>query len=231
MRYPSNTGHKNITYREKLNDYFVQIVRKGQALHLAFSSLEEAIETRDRALQFYEKVNRFPTRKELNLKRRERRLKIDKDHEKFISYEDQCGKRPYKVRIDKDCQIFIQNLATLEEAMKRRDEVLKFYYEHDRLPNREEQENIFGVRFKTRSHSRSSKTRSSNTGYRNISFNISLKHYNFAISRKGQIFSINVDTLEEAIAIREEILKFYDDHGRLPTKLEYRASLMKGTSL
>ena len=227
----SNSGHKNITYRDDLNDYFVQIVRKGRALQLSFNSLEEAIEIRDRALQFYEKFNRFPTRKELNLKRRERRIKIDKDHEKFISLDMTCGKRPYRVRIDKDCQIFTQNLTSLEKAIKRRDEVLKFYYEHDRLPNREEQENIFGVRFKTRSQSRSSKTQSSNTGYRNISFNTSLKRYNFAISRKGQIFSINVDRLEEAIAIREGILKFYDDNDRLPTKLEYRESLKKGTLL
>lgn len=227
----SNSGHKNITYRDNLNDYFVQIVRKGRALQLSFNSLEEAIEIRDRVLQFYEKFDRFPTRKELNLKRRERRIKIDKDHEKFISLDMTCGKRPYRIRIDKDCQIFTQNLTTLEEAIKRRDEVLKFYYEHDRLPNREEQENIFGVRFKTRSHSRSSKTQSSNTGYRNISFNTSLKRYNFAISRKGQIFSINVDTLEEAISIRKEILKFYDNNDRLPTKLEYRASLKKGTLL
>lgn len=66
----SNSGHKNITYREDLNDYFVQIVRKGKALQLSFNSLEEAIEIRDRALQFYEKFNRFPTRKELNLKKK-----------------------------------------------------------------------------------------------------------------------------------------------------------------
>lgn len=45
----ANTGQKNITYREDLDDYFVQILRNRKKFGQAFNTLEEAIEVRDKA--------------------------------------------------------------------------------------------------------------------------------------------------------------------------------------
>lgn len=219
---------KHITYREKRNDYYLRLSKDGIHLNLAFNTIDEAIDARDRAIEFYDQFGRLPTRNDLKLKTRERRMKNQPKLSKYIILDKSCSKRPYRLRVSKDSQIFLQNLETLEEAIKRRDEILRFYDEQGRMPNREEQESIFGVRFKTRKYNKSSKSQSSNSGYRNISFNVSTNRYYMAIRRKSRTFAINVDTLEEAIAVRDEILKFYSDHGRLPTKPEYRASIKRG---
>lgn len=220
---------KHITYREKRNDYYLQLSKDGRHLNLAFNTIDEAIDARDRAIEFYDQFGLLPTRNDLKLKTRERRMKNQPKLSKYIILDASCSKRPYRLRVSKDSQIFLQNLETLEKAIERREEVLKFYDEHGRIPNREEQERIFGVRFKTRRYNKSSKSQSLNSGYRNISFNVATNRYYVAIRRKSRTFAINVDTLEEAISVRDEVLRFYDKHSRLPTKREYRESLKKGT--
>lgn len=221
----SNIGHKNILYREKSKDYYLQISKDGKRLALAFNTLEDALAARDKAFLFYSQSGHLPTRDDLNVKTHTRRTLHRQNSSKLgrcIVFDDVASIRPYRVRIRRDNQTFLQNLETLEEAIKRRDEVLKFYDEQGRMPSREEQENIFDVRFKARKYNKSSKSRHSNVGYRNITFNITIKRYFVEIQRKSQKFSINVDTLEEAIGIRDEVLKFYDAQHRLPTKSEYR---------
>ena len=66
----ANTGQKNITYREDLDDYFVQIFRDRKKFSQAFNTLEEAIDVRDQVLEFYDEFRRIPSSKELGLKRR-----------------------------------------------------------------------------------------------------------------------------------------------------------------
>lgn len=227
----SNSGHKYVYDREKTNDYAVSITRKRNTFFRAFNTLEEALQVRDRVLQFYEESGRLPSTKEIGLRRREHRLKTDHHREKYISLDKTCGKRPYRVLISKNRVSFVKHFATLEDAIKTRDEILDFFKEFDRLPNREEQETLFDVKFKTiknlsdKTHSRS------NTSMMNITFDRSFDRYAIQITRRGTKFYAVSQTLEEAIAIREEILKFYDDNDRLPTKLEYRESLKKGTLL
>ena len=216
-------NHRNILYREKSNDYYLQISRDGRRLNFAFNTLEDAVAARDKAFHFYDQFGRLPTRDDLHIKIRTHRRKHHSALGRYIVFDDVASNRPYRVRIRRDNQTFLQNLETLEKAIKRRDEVLKFYDEQGRMPSREEQENIFDVRFKTRKYNNSSKSRHSNVGYRNISFNIAINRYFVEIQRKSRKFSINADTLEEAIGVRDEVLKFYDDQRRLSTKSEYRA--------
>lgn len=71
----TNTGCKNIIYRESLNDYFVQLSRNRKKFNQAFNTLAEAIDARDKALQFYEEFRRIPSAKEIGLRRREHRRK------------------------------------------------------------------------------------------------------------------------------------------------------------
>ena len=62
MRYPSKTAHTNVIYREKTNDYLVSILRQGQGFYRAFNTIEEAIEIRDKVLDFYRKYSHLSTK-------------------------------------------------------------------------------------------------------------------------------------------------------------------------
>lgn len=97
----ANTGQKNITYREDLDDYFVQIFRDRKKFSQAFNTLEEAIDVRDKAIQFYDESRRIPSSKELGLKRREHRRKNNRLNERYISLDNQCSKRRYRLAITK----------------------------------------------------------------------------------------------------------------------------------
>lgn len=229
MRNQSKSGYKNIVYREKTNDYLVSILRNGRGFYQAFNSLEEAIAIRDKVLESYEKSGKLPTAQDLGLKRREPRLKRPSNKEKHISFDSAYSRRPYRVSITKSQIYFVQNFATLEEAIKCRDEILEFYQTFDRLPDREEQQDLFGVKLKERKREFDSNDSKSNTNLRNISYDKSFDRYQIQLTRRNMKFSTVSRSLEEAIAIRDEVLRFFDDHGRFPTKLEYRASLKKGT--
>lgn len=231
MTKPTNTGCKNITYREKLNDYFVQILRNRKKFGQAFNTLEEAIAVRDQVLEFYEESRRIPSAKELGLRRREHRRKDNRLNERYISIEKKNRTRPYQLCVIKHGAYFSKNFATLEEAIEIRARLLQFFKEYDRLPSRKEQEELFGLKFKprTRKHHRKHTYSKSNTGQLHITFNKPYDRYQIQIVRQQQRFSAISHTLEEAVAIRDYVLKFYEDQGHLPTMQDYRASLKKGT--
>ena len=226
----TNTGCKNITYREELNDYLVQLSRNRKQFNQAFNTLAEAIEYRDRDIQFYEEFRRLPSAKELGLRRRVHRRKSNNLlNERYISFDKRCGKRPYRLAITKRGAYFTKNLATLEEAIETRNKLLQFIKDYDRLPSREEQEVLFGLKFKPRKNHRVQNHANSNTGQLHITFNKPYDRYQIQIVRQQQRFSAVSRSLEEAIAIRDEALKFYEYHGRLPSTAECLASIKKGT--
>lgn len=227
----ANTGHKNVTYREDLDDYFVQILRNRKQFNQAFNTLEEAIDARDRALQFYEEFLRLPSAKELGLRRREHRRKSNRLNERYISLDNQCSKRRYRLAITKRGAYFTKNLATLEEAIETRNKLLQFIKDYDRLPSREEQEVLFGLKFKPRNHHRVQKHANSNTGQLHITFNEPYDRYQIQLTRNRAKFSAVSRSLEEAITIRDEALKFYEEHGRLPSTAECFEAIKKGTIL
>lgn len=227
----SNSSHKHVYSREKTDDYAVSITRKRDRFFRAFNTLEEALQVRDRVLQFYEESGRIPSAKEIGLKRREHRLQTDSRNERHISLDKTCGKRPYRVLIAKNRASFVKNFSTLEEAIKTRDEVLDFFKEFDRLPNREEQETLFDVKFKDLKNLSDKKHSRSNTSMMNITFDKSFDRYAIQITRKGMKFYAVNQSLEEAIKLRNEVLEFYRLYDRLPSKTEYRASRKKGTLL
>lgn len=124
-----------------------------------------------------------------------------------------------------------KNLATLEEAIETRNRLLQFIKDYDRLPSREEQEVLFGLKFKPRNRHRVQKHANSNTGQLHITFNKPYDRYQIQIVRQQQRFSAVSRSLEEAIAIRDEALKSYEDHSRLPSTAECLAEIKKGTNL
>ena len=231
MTKPTNTGCKNITYREKMDDYFVQILRNHTQFNQSFNTLEDAINARDKALKFHEDHGRLPSAKELGLRRREHRRKSNRLNERYISLDNQCSKRRYRLAITKRGAYFTKNLATLEEAIETRNKLLQFIKDYDRLPSREEQEVLFGLKFKPRKNHRVQNHANSNTGQLHITFNKLYDRYQIQIVRQQQRFSAVSRSLEEAIAIRDEALKFCEEHGYLPSTAERLETSEKGTNL
>lgn len=112
----TNTGCKNIIYRESLNDYFVQLSRNRKKFNQAFNTLAEAIDARDRAIQFYEEFLRLPSAKELGLRRREHRRKSNRLNERYISLDNQCSKRRYRLAITKRGAYFTKKSCNIRRS-------------------------------------------------------------------------------------------------------------------
>ena len=182
------------------------------------------------------------------------------DHEKLRKYSVSStgernivhsnGSKPYCVSIARNKQKFIRLVDTIEEGVKIRDRVLRFYEEHGRMPKgyselefsdfpqseecrKCKNSVVFNssysyARFVNSDHVCRyciSDIRRENSGKRNdLMRYISRQKYSMlyivSFHRRGQKTVVYQALLEEAIAARDKIEKFYDDHLRLPTREE-----------
>ena len=277
----NKSGHLHISFYPKTNDYVVAISRKNNSFYLRTTALEEAIKIRNQVYSFYERRGRFPSREELNISRREPRLKNrleprtedaicsvcgneyqfknNRRYKKFIESGKVCGfcerkkdrissisienatgqlnekyitfdrsygpKVKYRVHVTKDREYFAKSYKTLEEAVKARNEIVKFYENHKRLPNLQEQNELFGIKSRPRESKNKidEESKTSNTNLKNITFDGTSNRYFIQISRDRRKFSTTCNSLERAIAIRTSVIEFYNDHGHLPTKAELKS--------
>ena len=147
-------------------------------------------------------------------------------NEKYITFDRSYGpKVKYRVHVTKDREYFAKSYKTLEEAVKARNEIVEFYEEHKRLPNVQEQNELFGIR-SVRHESKNQideESKSSNTNLKNITFDETSNRYFIQISRNRRKFSTTCNSLERAIAIRTSVIIFYKEHGHLPTKAELKS--------
>lgn len=58
------------------------------------------------------------------------------------------------------------------------------------------------------------------TGVKNVTFNKRLSKYRVVINRDNSRFNLHTNTLNEAIALKERVLDFYEKFDRLPTPEE-----------
>ena len=125
----------------------------------------------------------------------------------------------------KDREYFAKSYETLEEAVKARNEIVEFYEKHKRLPNLQEQDELFGVKSRRRESKNKigEKSKTSNTNLRNITFDEACNRYFIQISRDRRKFSTTCNSLERAIAIRTSVIEFYTEHGHLPSNLELKS--------
>lgn len=147
-------------------------------------------------------------------------------NEKYITFDRSYGpKVKYRVHVTKDREYFAKSYKTLEEAVKARNEIVEFYEEHKRLPNVQEQNDLFGI--KSVRHESKNKideeSKSSNTNLKNITFDETSNRYFIQISRDRRKFSTTCNSLERAIAIRTSVIEFYKERGHLPTKAELKS--------
>lgn len=147
-------------------------------------------------------------------------------NEKYITFDRSYGpKVKYRVHVTKDREYFAKSYKTLEEAVKARNEIVEFYEEHKRLPNVQEQNDLFGIK-SVRHESKNQideESKSSNTNLKNITFDETSNRYFIQISRDRRKFSTTCNSLERAIAIRTSVIEFYKEHGHLPTKAELKS--------
>ena len=131
----------------------------------------------------------------------------------------------YRVCVTKDRQYFAKTYGTLEEAIKIRDEIVNFHKENGRLPNAQEQDEIFDIKSKPREskNEKNEKSSVSNTNMRNITFDKTCNRYFVQISRNRRKFSTSSKTLEDAISVRNAVIEFFKEHGHLPTNTEFRS--------
>ena len=277
----NKTGHLHISYYPATNDYVVAISRKRNSFYMRTSTLEDAIDLRNKVYDFYDKNGRFPSREEIGVTRRPYRsakrleprtedavcsvcgneyqfkstrryneflesgkvcgyCKRKEEHSSSISIENATGqlnekyitfdrsyspKVKYRVHVTKDREYFAKSYETLEEAVKARNEIVEFYEKHKRLPNLQEQDELFGVKSRRRESKNKigEKSKTSNTNLRNITFDAACNRYFIQISRDRRKFSTTCNSLERAIAIRTSVIEFYNKHGHLPSNLELKS--------
>lgn len=276
----NKTGHLHISFYPATNDYVVAISRKRNNFYIRTSTLEDAIDLRNKVYDFYEKNGRFPSREEIGVTRRAYRsakrleprtedavcsvcgneyqfrntrryneflesgkvcgyCERKKDqvdsisienatgqlNEKYITFDRSYGlKVKYRVHVTKDREYFAKSYKTLEEAVNARNEIVEFYEKHKRLPNVQEQNELFGIKSRRRENKNEigEESKVSNTNLRNITFDEASNRYFIQISRDRRKFSTTCNSLERAIAIRTSAIEFYKERGHLPTKSELK---------
>lgn len=147
-------------------------------------------------------------------------------NEKYISIDRSYSRKiKYRVCVTKDHEYVVKNYRTLEEAVKARNEIVEFYEKHKRLPNIEEQNELFGIKSRRRENKNNldEESKSSNTNLKNITFDETSNRYFIQISRDRRKFSTTCTSLDRAIEIRTSVIEFYKDRGYLPTKAELKS--------
>ena len=187
-----STDVENIIYIKSVNRYRVDITRKRKKFYRTTRSLESAIEAKRLALEFYEKHGRLPDNyKELNLPR------VESSYEFFIRLEDLpitqiCSRcKKYMTYASMSAyKTFAESGDLCHYCRKDLADLEKF-----QALSEEEQ---------------SSKYISKHSDH----------SYRIDICKRGQNLRFNQRSLDEAIDTRDKILKFYDEHFRLPSRNE-----------
>lgn len=137
-----------------------------------------------------------------------------KSGHKYVSWSEE--KRSYVVSIYRDSKYFLVRTNTLEEAIDVRDKALTFYEEHGQLPKKSD----LGIKTRKRRRLRTNLKAQSNSksGHKHITYVAEESCYAVVVCRDDKIFRTRVNTLEEAIDIRDKSFKFYGEHGYLPKK-------------
>ena len=187
-----STDVENIIYIKSVNRYRVDITRKRKKFYRTTRSLESAIEAKRLALEFYEKHGRLPDNyKELNLPR------VESSYEFFIRLED----LPI-TQICSRCKKYMtyasmSSYKTFAESGDLCHYCRKDLADLEKFQALSDEEQASKYISKHSDHS-----------------------YRIDICKRGQNLRFNQRSLDEAIVSRDKILKFYDEHFRLPSRNE-----------
>ena len=128
----------NITFDESRGSkpYRVSIFRKGELFYQHIDTLENAIATRNKVLDFYKQDGRLPNEEEC-VKQFGIRVKgHTRDSDSNIS--KPANSKFYEVKIARKRKMYVSRHETLSEAQAYRDKAIKYYSEHNALPTVEQ---------------------------------------------------------------------------------------------
>ena len=128
----------NITFDESrgAKPYRVSIFRKGELFYQHIDTLENAIATRDKVLDFYKQNGRLPNEEECVEQFGIRVKGHTRDSDSNIS--KPANSKFYEVKIARKRKMYVSRHETLSEAQAYRDKAIKYYSEHNALPTVEQ---------------------------------------------------------------------------------------------
>lgn len=203
------TKHKNI-YRTPSDTFAVRIIRKigerSVSVTEVYQTLEEAIAARDKILRNFEVNEDLQHSKNKNERRLARAIKrFSTDDIVEIKANEVSDQTLFVKRAE--CEICGTDISRSHYFMNSTKCIkcnLGKGSEHQRL--------ILQKRI-----DRVEANKNNSIGIKNISYDQNTRRYCIGIERNGKRFRTSASTLEKAIQIKEKALKFYKDHGRLPS--------------
>lgn len=203
------TKHKNI-YRTPSDTFAVRIIRKigerSVSVTEVYQTLEEAIAARDKILRNFEVNEDLQHSKNKNERRLARAIeRFSTDDIVEIKANEVSDRTLFVKRAE--CEICGTDISRSHYFMNSTKCIkcnLGKGSEHQRL--------ILQKRI-----DRVEANKNNSIGIKNISYDQNTRRYCIGIERNGKRFRTSASTLEKAIQIKEKALKFYKDHGRLPS--------------
>ena len=191
-----STGVKNISYDRARDTFNVLIERNGEKVFKRTRTLDEAILTKKLLLEHFTKYGHFDTEKLNDSYYTRKRHNINITHGKDYSYLIGQTLNGWEI-------VSIDDLATNQYG--RRKVRLR-----NNVGDIKERRLDYVVRALKQPPKEPTKVRS-NTGIENISYNKRLNYYRVSVTRDGTVRQRDAKTLEEAIEIKEQFLKEFEN--------------------
>lgn len=134
---------RSIKFISKHSDhsYRIDLSKRGQNLRFNQRSLDEAIDSRDKILEFYDKNFRLPSRKELTDVLKIQLMTDNRDASmKYILFRKDRSR--YEVNIVRKGEKVRRSFESLEDAKACRDLLVGFVNMHDRIPTKAEADDL-----------------------------------------------------------------------------------------
>lgn len=181
---------KNIVHDKKRDIYKILIRRGKQFFNMEVPSLDEAKSIKTKVLDFYDKNDRLPERREIGLK---------------------PGRSGSQGLYD-----IVQPKEIVAECTRCKEQVsYKSKAAYQRFLDADKE--CLNCRRSAGKNKSWGKTKMFNITY---SDNRKSKPYRVSLYRNGEMFYQQVDTLENAIKLRDRVLEFYNTNDRLPDEEE-----------
>ena len=193
-----STGIKNISYNRRYGNFMITIERNGQKVVRYVHTLNEAILTKKQLLKHFEKYGCFDT---------------EKLNDSYYTREPQQKRQHGKRRLKDYSYLIGQKIGDYEiihvdsTDIERRARVVRL---RDKQGYTKETKIKIALESLKRA-TRESYAIKSNTNIKNISYNKWTKRYYVNITRNGILKIGSSKDLEEAIKIKERILKEFEE--------------------
>ena len=210
MRNYSKASRNIVKYQGKDTKYIVSVLRDRRLIRETYSSFQDAIDARDEIESVWRKTfqlkhsSLFGSARFMNAKDR-----YDCDDIELRRYRNQ-NYYTKKCKCSKCSKTLEFRFAERYRMFVDRGNVCQSCYMYATLDQR----------VKAKIKNPKAYTSNLSTGIKNISYRRQYDDYRLKIIRDKSKFVKHLRSLDDAIRIKERVLKFYDESGRLPTRDE-----------